>query len=268
LYRTIDAAFWTDPKVKQLPPDGKLLLLYFITNPHTHVSGIYVLPGVMVQHETGLTKPKLDTLCNTLSSLGFCQFDTALEVIWVRKMMSYQGRGEKNLRSAAAHIAEDLHNSFLCKEFLALYPQVKEYVKQAFIDTLSGRVSEVNTPNLRILNTDQDQDQDHIPRKRGPKTPAPKRIEIDPDMAEFAIGLGVNDVAGETEAMLDHFRGQGVMRVDWMATWRNWMRNNQKFRRNGNGQRKSKTDINRENAEKLLSRFDFEDSGRGVGGVI
>src|SRR5688572_3122740 len=43
-FRTVQTHFWTDPDVRKLPPDSKLLLLYLITNPHTHVSGIYYLP--------------------------------------------------------------------------------------------------------------------------------------------------------------------------------------------------------------------------------
>lgn len=163
MYRTIDAAFWTDPKVKALPANGRLLFLYFITNPHTHVSGIYYLPRNVMAHETGLQEKAVDTLCDTLSSAGFCGFDRVLELVWVKNMMRYQGRGEKNRRSAAHHVTEDLHNSPLAGEFLTAYPEVRALVS----DTVWDRVSSSGTPDSRFLNpesrnlnTEQDQEQD------------------------------------------------------------------------------------------------------------
>lgn len=265
MYRTISGSFWTDPKVMLLNPGGKLLLLYFITNPHTHVSGIYVLPRPVIQLETGLTKPTLDTLCYTLSKVGVCAFDEPKNVVWVRKMMSYQGKGEKNARSAAAHLREDLHNSFLCLQFLNTYPDVMPFVAPTFIDTLSHTVSGTRTPEQ-----DPEQEQDQKPEQSLGKRPAkhptqpPENLPITAEMANFATSLGVCDIQRETEAMLDHFRGKGESRADWVATWRTWMRNSKRFG-GVSGKHKSKTDRNRENAEKLLSRFDFEDGGRGGG---
>lgn len=162
MYRTIASSFWTDPKVKHLNSGGKLLLLYLITNPHTHVSGIYVLPRVVIQLETCIAGKGIDTLCDTLSSLEIALFDPSKDVVWVKNMLSYQGRGDKNLRSAAAHVAEDLHNSFLCKQFLDFYPAVKAYVPNAaldtLLDTLSHRVSESGTPD-QDQDTEQEQEQ-------------------------------------------------------------------------------------------------------------
>ena len=55
MYRTVDARFWSDPKVRRWGPDERLLFLYLITNPHTHLSGLYYLPWALVPVESGLT---------------------------------------------------------------------------------------------------------------------------------------------------------------------------------------------------------------------
>lgn len=137
MYRTIDAAFWTDPKVKTLSPDARLLLLYFITNPHTHVSGLYYVPRTMITLETGLKLPTVNTLCDTLSRAGFCMFDPVREVVWVKNMMRYQGPGDKNAQSAAHHIAKDLHDSPLILDFLEVYPNVKAHIPDRVLDRVS-----------------------------------------------------------------------------------------------------------------------------------
>ncbi len=126
MYRTIDAAFWTDPKVRKLSHNGRYLLLYLVTNPHTHVSGLYYLPRSFIQHETGLSIHSLDTLCDTLSSLRLAVFDTPNELVWVVNMFRYQGSGERNMLSAAHHIHKDSHNSFLIEQFIEKYPEVKK----------------------------------------------------------------------------------------------------------------------------------------------
>jgi hypothetical protein len=59
-------------------------------------------------------------------------------------------------------------------------------------------------------------------------------------MRKWAATNGVTvNLETETEAMLDHHRRHGNLWVDWIATWRTWMRNSVKFEKrnggNGNG---------------------------------
>ena len=140
MYRTLDTSFWTDPKVRKLPADAKLLALYLVTNPHGHLSGLYYLPDEIVAFETGLDAARLNTLWDTLSGAGFSRNDKNLDLVWVIRMFHYQGRGEKNERAAANHLPT-LHNSFLVKDFLDAYPGVKRFVK----DRVSDRGSRVGT---------------------------------------------------------------------------------------------------------------------------
>jgi hypothetical protein len=136
MYRTIDTSLWTDPVTKKLPPLAKLLFVYLITNNHTHVSGIYYLPAVLVPHETGIDPDEADTLFDTLSSAGLVEKDADRELIWVKNMFKYQGAGEKNQRAAANHLGT-LHNSPLVKEFLARYPEVRAFCTDRVSDTPS-----------------------------------------------------------------------------------------------------------------------------------
>ena len=53
MYRTIDGCFWTDPTVRKLSTQDKLLFLYFITNPMARISGVYCISPPLVSHDTG-----------------------------------------------------------------------------------------------------------------------------------------------------------------------------------------------------------------------
>ncbi len=162
MYRTVDTATWTDPKIKLLDPDGKLLFLYLFTNQHSHVSGIYYLTIPTILHETGIKKGVLKRRLDTLSELGLARFDPENEVIWVEKMFFYQGRGEKNLRAASKQL-ESLHNSYLIKGFLDEYPMVREFISERITVKLD-RVSEVGTPN-------QEQEQEQEQEKKSAASP-------------------------------------------------------------------------------------------------
>lgn len=153
LYRTIEDRIWDDPKVIRLPESGKLLFVYLIVNRHSHVSGIYRLPNSYITEDIGLSGKALDTLWNTLSEVGLAYRDAETQVVWVKNAMRFQGRGEKNELSAAKHI-ESLHKSYLVKQFLDSYPEVKKRVVDTLLDTLYDRGSEV-----RIKEQEKEQEQ-------------------------------------------------------------------------------------------------------------
>ena len=152
MYRTIDASFWTDPDIRALSGTERYLFLYLVTNPHAHVSGMYYLPKVMIEHETGLKGKALERGIDTLSKGYLAWYDPKNEVIFVRSMFRYQGRGEKN-NQAAANQLKNLHKSQLINKFLKYYPEIQERLGIGYRYPIEG-VSEFGTP-------DQDQEQEH-----------------------------------------------------------------------------------------------------------
>lgn len=52
-------AIWADPWFLRLPPDGKLLFLWAITNEHSNVAGIYVVAEETIRHETKFSAARL-----------------------------------------------------------------------------------------------------------------------------------------------------------------------------------------------------------------
>ena len=124
MYRSIDTAMWSDPKIKEMIPDAKLLFLYLITNNHTHVSGIYYVPRVLISYETGIKDRALDTLLGTLSMGNLAKWDGVSEVVWVVNMLrhqSYEGRKSYKIVTAVQKQLVTLHNSLLIKDFLSHY---------------------------------------------------------------------------------------------------------------------------------------------------
>ena len=123
MYRTIDAKFWTDPKVRQLSTTNKLLFLYFITSPHAHFSGLYYMPNTTVSHETGIRLADVGKGIDTLSGAEIVMADTLSELIWVVNMFEYQSHSIKLLRNIEKYLL-DLHNSPLIGAFLERYSEL------------------------------------------------------------------------------------------------------------------------------------------------
>lgn len=136
MYRTICTELWTDPEIKSLDVPTKLLFLYLITNPHTHLSGIYYLAEETLLKETGLKRIPYRYGIDTLSRLEKAFRDDHTETIFVTNMFSYQGTGEKNERAAARHLTT-LHHCSLIHKFLARYPAITHRLDRYPIDTLS-----------------------------------------------------------------------------------------------------------------------------------
>ncbi len=69
-------------------------------------------------------------------------------------------------------------------------------------------------------------------KRRKPATKPPDSFEVTDEMAQWAVseGLPAEQVLPETAKCLDHFRGKGQARADWLATWRNWIRKSVEYR--------------------------------------
>lgn len=57
--RYINTKFWSDNWVSELDPLERYLFLYFLTNEHTNIAGIYELPLRTMAFETGIEKDML-----------------------------------------------------------------------------------------------------------------------------------------------------------------------------------------------------------------
>lgn len=60
--RMVNTRFWNDTFISTLDPLEKLLFIYFLTNEHTDICGIYELPLKIIAIETGLDQTMLEKM--------------------------------------------------------------------------------------------------------------------------------------------------------------------------------------------------------------
>lgn len=64
--RVINTKFWSDSFVVKLSVIEKYLFLYFLTNEHTELCGIYELPMVVIVRETGCSEKEINDAINSM----------------------------------------------------------------------------------------------------------------------------------------------------------------------------------------------------------
>ncbi len=237
MYRTICTHLWTDKKIQSLSVQGKLLFVYLITNPHSHMCGIYYLPEELIKKEAGLSDTLCHTLWDTLSGLNLAHYDHETSTVFIVNMFSYQGKGEKNEKCASKHL-DTLHDSRLIDLFVERYSTVKQFLSDTLSYTLCHRDTEpskrcpsVPNPNpLLLITPNQDlKSKDHSKRKSIGLHEWPDDFVLSDEMKSRAVALGMNPFI-EFAKFKDHHLAKGSRFKDWGAAWRTWTRNGVEFK--------------------------------------
>ena len=129
MYRTVETTIWTDPKVKALGAYPKFVFVYLLTNPHSHLCGLYYLPKMLIEHETGVSAEEIEEAFKRFHEVELAHYDEEQAVVWVVNMFEYQrqARGDKNMRSAGKHLMT-MHETPLIADFLERYREMDNYI--------------------------------------------------------------------------------------------------------------------------------------------
>lgn len=91
--RFINTKFWSDNFVVELNPLDRYLFLYFLTNEHTNICGIYELPLKRMSDETGIEKEMLLKMLKRLK--GKVEYVDGW--IYIKNFIKHQSPSEKVL---------------------------------------------------------------------------------------------------------------------------------------------------------------------------
>ena len=104
MYRSVDVKLWADKKVAGFKPNTKLVLLYLLTNCHTHVCGMYYLTPSMIAFETGLSCRLCTRILSELVASDMLEYDSHVGIVWVRNMWKYQSGGKRMVSATLSHL--------------------------------------------------------------------------------------------------------------------------------------------------------------------
>lgn len=130
-YARIEEGFWTDPKIRSLPIEGKMIAAWLFTNPHRHFSGIYYLPKVLIGEEIGISIGVSEKNLKHLEDIGFLKYSHEFSVVWVINSLRHQigyhpgGKLSPTQRTGIEKHLRTLHGCPLITEFIKKYHYLK-----------------------------------------------------------------------------------------------------------------------------------------------
>jgi hypothetical protein len=218
-YGKVYTAIWASPTFRALSEDGRTLAMYLLTCPHGTIAGVFRLPDGYVCEDLIWDQERVRKGFENLEENGFANRCARSKWVWVRKFLEWNQPENPNQRKAVNKMIEQV-------------PADCSW-KQQFMASLSDQDdNHCRTVEEPFLNQEQEQEQE-IERgvatraKRG--TRLPNDWSPGPDGIAFAAQHGLTNGKAAIEA--SKFRdfwtakaGQGGTKLDWDATWRNWVR--------------------------------------------
>lgn len=122
-YAIFDEQFWTDPKIKILTVETKMVFAWLFTNPHRHFSGIYSLPRVLIADQIGVSIGVSNKSLEVLEKQGFIKYSDEYSIVWVINMLKHQSGGRlssQQIKGISKQL-KTLHGCPLIKEFAEKY---------------------------------------------------------------------------------------------------------------------------------------------------
>ena len=127
-YARVPLNLWRSPdfRAAKLTPKETLVLLYWLTSPHSHMSGLFSCPLLFVAKETGV--PEDDVRRATLGPLSpWVSFDETTEEVFVHEMAADRMGGKavtpRDKRApAVVRALADLLSETLKSRFYERYP--------------------------------------------------------------------------------------------------------------------------------------------------
>ena len=259
-YGKVAPTFWTRGSGRKLrgKPFAQVVALYLMTCGQGSLCGVFPCPKVFICHETGLSAGEVDEAFEWLSEVGLAYIDEEAELVWVPGTALHQvGAALKPTDKRAIAIRNELERAGAHPFARAFWDRYgAAYSLGPMPDELCGVEAPCGPPSdtLRSQNkTKQSKSntgQPHAPSE-GTGAPADKQpdkrtnsggekkkatggtrsrraplslvpLEWRPPDKEMAAAA---DLGLDAEAILrdfvDYWRGEGKMKADWAATFRN-----------------------------------------------
>lgn len=124
----LDSGIWSDPAFEELPPEGKLIFLWLLTNPTRDNAGVTRVGLKRLSFETGIALADLDGYLELAMRAGKFEKhgDRVLSVNWIKRQI---GTGESFVRNNIIKQISKLMESYpdsLKQSLLSHYPDLNQ----------------------------------------------------------------------------------------------------------------------------------------------
>lgn len=238
-YGRVHGTFWSSPTTANMTDRAKVLALYLMTCTHGTITGVFRLPDGYIAEDLHWETDAVREAFNELLEKGFANRCETTKWVWIIKHLEWNPPENPNQRKAAVKVASGIPPEcgwiavFMraCGESLGLHVG-------PYIEPLSNPCASVSQPvsvSVSVAVTETVAEAvfgaaDAPANTRG--TRLPKEWILPKAWGEWALGepggWSVEAIRTESLKFRDHWvakAGKDATKLDWMATWRNWLRN-------------------------------------------
>ncbi len=234
-YGVVSPRFWIGETGKKLRGnhEAQLLALYLMTSPHANMIGVFHCPVLYMAHETGLSMEGASKALASLIEAGYCSYEESSETVFVHRMAAFQIAEQiKPSDKRAGWVVKEWQNiasDVIRAEFFAIYSESFNLPKQGQIDSPLEAPSKTH----RSQEQEQEQEQDIDAPSAAPKSPRGTSLRADWELPDDWKAWAERerpdlDAANVADSFRDFWiakPGKDGRKADWLATWRNWVRN-------------------------------------------
>lgn len=168
--RYVNTKFWNDTYISVLDPIEKLLFIYFLTNEHSNISGIYELPLKIIAVETGIDASMLDKILPRLNE----KILYTKGYVVIKNFVKHQETPSEQVKKGIANSLKEIP-----KEFLEdLIRSGSYHIPKDCMDTLS--IPPIDSPSYSNSNLNP-----NLNSNSNLKVSKSLPSEVDTEMASF-----------------------------------------------------------------------------------
>ncbi len=226
-YGKVYATFWSSQTTHSLSDDGKLLALYLMTCSHSTIAGVFRLPDGYVAEDIGWDQSRVQKGFAELFAKGFANRCETTKWVWVVKHLEWNKPENPNQRKSAAKIAQSVPAECGWK------PDFMRVCGESLGLETPSAPNPSATLSQPLLNQEQEQEQEQ--EKKAPSAKSPRGCALREDWTlpdDWKAWAQAErpdvDVLTVAESFRDYWvakPGKDGRKADWLATWRNWVRN-------------------------------------------
>lgn len=254
-YAKIATSIWRDDDFRVLSVAEQHAYLLLITQPDITAAGVLTMALTRwASRAKGATRESFRAALDGLQDNRFVVIDDETDELLVRSFVRWDGGATNSkrrhaIRDAASQIESNAIRRVLAAEFERLDLPAEWIPAFSQVDSLSIGHTEIEdgvsrSRRLVVTRSSTEDPATHMPqtatripsrsadppasgRKRG--TRIPDDFAITEDMAAWGRANAPTVAAKyETEKFIDYWRakaGKDATKLDWVATWKNWIRN-------------------------------------------
>ena len=160
-YGQIQCSFWTDPDIRSLSEDARLLAAYLLTGPHSNGLGCYYLPFAYLQGDFGWPEERVSKGFTELSRNPFAKHCKTTNFVLIPKFLHWNPIANGNIAKARVTEFHTVPKTF--QHFNELVTVLKRFGNhwgnpfETLLQTLSKPLNETQEPEPDPIRPDPTQ---------------------------------------------------------------------------------------------------------------